>query len=384
MAIAVSRALEAGAPDSRLRIDREYCGIGGRLRGARRPARGRACEPAAGVAAAKLVQAGAVGLEALEIAAASTMRTRGAQELAEVEEFVLVNSINPDRVEGQKTAAVEVRRATGGLPDVLALPYGGGGNTCAYARGFDESGELPRSSSVRRRSGVTLRERDPHRRARAQSRAEAADPRPLRRPDRLALARRISSGPGARCARGGGRREPRRAAGIAAVIRRPAAPGCGRCAFDRSSRTVVTGHGPSRTQIRTRVARRLGEHPSRSVRAPATTANIGPGFDCAGAALDLWNELELMPGETSPPTARILASGPSSASFPPSAGTSASSTGFPRHAGSARVPRWWRSGWSRRRSSASWSRRPTSCSHSGSSSKVTATTSLRRSRAASA
>ena len=33
------------------------------------------------------------------------------------------------------------------------------------------------------------------------------------------------------------------------------------------------------------------------VRAPATTANIGPGFDCAGAALDLWNELELRPGD---------------------------------------------------------------------------------------
>jgi homoserine kinase len=33
------------------------------------------------------------------------------------------------------------------------------------------------------------------------------------------------------------------------------------------------------------------------VRAPATTANLGPGFDCAGAALELWNELELSPGE---------------------------------------------------------------------------------------
>jgi homoserine kinase len=33
------------------------------------------------------------------------------------------------------------------------------------------------------------------------------------------------------------------------------------------------------------------------VRAPATTANLGPGFDCAGAALDLWNELELSPGD---------------------------------------------------------------------------------------
>jgi len=33
------------------------------------------------------------------------------------------------------------------------------------------------------------------------------------------------------------------------------------------------------------------------VRAPATTANIGPGFDCAGAALDLWNELEVEEGD---------------------------------------------------------------------------------------
>ena len=32
------------------------------------------------------------------------------------------------------------------------------------------------------------------------------------------------------------------------------------------------------------------------VRAPATSANLGPGFDCAGVALDLWNELELTPG----------------------------------------------------------------------------------------
>jgi homoserine kinase len=36
------------------------------------------------------------------------------------------------------------------------------------------------------------------------------------------------------------------------------------------------------------------------VRAPATTANIGPGFDCVGAALDLWNELEVDEGEGGP------------------------------------------------------------------------------------
>ena len=36
------------------------------------------------------------------------------------------------------------------------------------------------------------------------------------------------------------------------------------------------------------------------VRAPATTANVGPAFDCAGIALDLWNELELRPGDEAP------------------------------------------------------------------------------------
>ena len=36
------------------------------------------------------------------------------------------------------------------------------------------------------------------------------------------------------------------------------------------------------------------------VRAPATTANLGPGFDCAAAALDLWNELEVAVGDSEP------------------------------------------------------------------------------------
>ena len=57
---------------------------------------------------------------------------------------MLVNSLNPDRIEGQKTAAFEIVEELGAAPDVLALPYGGGGNACAYARGFEESGELPR------------------------------------------------------------------------------------------------------------------------------------------------------------------------------------------------------------------------------------------------
>jgi threonine synthase len=62
-----------------------------------------------------------------------------AQELANGGDYALVNSLNPDRLEGQKTAAFEIVEELG-APDLLALPYGGGGNTCAYARGFEEHG----------------------------------------------------------------------------------------------------------------------------------------------------------------------------------------------------------------------------------------------------
>ena len=68
------------------------------------------------------------------------------------------------------------------------------------------------------------------------------------------------------------------------------------------------------------------------VRAPATTANIGPGFDCAGAALDLWNELELQPGD-GPSTASTSASARSSGSLPPTAGASSSRDNIPQARG---------------------------------------------------
>jgi threonine synthase len=61
---------------------------------------------------------------------------------------VLVNSTNPNRIEGQKAAAHEIVAQLGSVPDVLTLPYGGGGNTKAYARGFAEAGTLPRFHPV--------------------------------------------------------------------------------------------------------------------------------------------------------------------------------------------------------------------------------------------
>ena len=99
--------------------------------------------PAGAVAVGKLAQACAVGAELREIDGSFDDSLDAARELAERPGHVLVNSLNPYRVQGQKTAAFEVVEDLGRTPDVLALPYGGGGNTHAYALGFSEVGEVP-------------------------------------------------------------------------------------------------------------------------------------------------------------------------------------------------------------------------------------------------
>jgi threonine synthase len=108
--------------------------------------------PAGKVARGKLAQALAAGARLMMVdgnfdAALDAVRQLGDQGAA-----VVVNSINPDRLEGQQTAAWEVVDALGGAPDALALPVGNAGNITAYWGGFrryaDEGrldgGRLPR------------------------------------------------------------------------------------------------------------------------------------------------------------------------------------------------------------------------------------------------
>jgi threonine synthase len=100
---------------------------------------------AGAAASSKLVQVRAVGARIVEVNGTFSDAYDEALRLAADDGLVLVNSTNPHRIEGQKTAAFEIVEQLGGMPDALALPYGGGGNTKAYARGFLEAaGELPR------------------------------------------------------------------------------------------------------------------------------------------------------------------------------------------------------------------------------------------------
>ena len=147
MAVAVAKALESGAQGI-------VCASTGNTAASAAAYAARAgvpavvLHPAGAIAAAKQAQARAVGARVLEVRGSFDEALRSCQELAGRSSYALVNSLNPDRIEGQKTAAFEVIEQLGRVPDVLALPFGGGGNTCAYAKGFAEEGVRPRLVSV--------------------------------------------------------------------------------------------------------------------------------------------------------------------------------------------------------------------------------------------
>jgi threonine synthase len=65
------------------------------------------------------------------------------RELCQRHPIALVNSVNPFRLEGQKTAAFEVLEDLGGDVDAVCLPVGNAGNITAYWQGFAESGAAP-------------------------------------------------------------------------------------------------------------------------------------------------------------------------------------------------------------------------------------------------
>jgi threonine synthase len=98
---------------------------------------------AGGPAGPKLAQVRAAGARLVEVDGSFDDAFAAAEDLADRDGYAVVNSTNPHRLEGQKTAAFEIVEALGGAPDVLALPYGGGGNTTAYAKGFLEAVTTP-------------------------------------------------------------------------------------------------------------------------------------------------------------------------------------------------------------------------------------------------
>lgn len=102
---------------------------------------GRICAvviPAGQIARGKLSQAIVHGARILQIDGNFDRALELTRELSERFDLALVNSVNPYRLEGQKTAAFEIVDELGAAPDILALPVGNAGNITAYWNGFKE------------------------------------------------------------------------------------------------------------------------------------------------------------------------------------------------------------------------------------------------------
>lgn len=98
--------------------------------------------PEGKVAMGKLAQAVMYGAEIVQIAGNFDDALTMVQHISEKYPVTLVNSVNPYRLEGQKTAAFEIVDQLGGqAPDILAIPVGNAGNISAYWKGFKEYNE---------------------------------------------------------------------------------------------------------------------------------------------------------------------------------------------------------------------------------------------------
>src|SRR5438552_1732184 len=104
--------------------------------------------PAGKIATGKLLQAFAYGSKIVAIDGNFDDALRIVRELGESGDFVIVNSINPDRIAGQKTAAFEIIDEMGDAPDFHLLPVGNAGNITAYWTGYREYQAQKRSTKL--------------------------------------------------------------------------------------------------------------------------------------------------------------------------------------------------------------------------------------------
>jgi len=102
--------------------------------------------PHGNIAEGKLAQAVAHGARIIGIDGGFDEALNLARQITEKHPIALVNSVNPHRIEGQKTAAFEIVDVLGDAPDILALPVGNAGNITAYWKGFVEYYQLEQAN----------------------------------------------------------------------------------------------------------------------------------------------------------------------------------------------------------------------------------------------
>ena len=100
------------------------------------------------IALGKLAQAIIYGAKVIAIEGNFDRALEIVREITAKHPITLVNSVNPYRIEGQKTAAFEVSDQLGKAPDYLAIPVGNAGNISAYWKGFKEYHAMGRIASL--------------------------------------------------------------------------------------------------------------------------------------------------------------------------------------------------------------------------------------------
>jgi threonine synthase len=138
--------------------------------------------PAGKIALGKLAQALAHGATQLPVEGNFDDCLRLARELAAKYPVALVNSVNPVRLQGQKTAAFEIVDVLGDAPDIHALPVGNAGNISAYWLGYQEYAKEGQSSHTPRMFGFQ-----------AAGAAPLVHGAPVEHPDTIATAIRIGN-----------------------------------------------------------------------------------------------------------------------------------------------------------------------------------------------
>ncbi len=152
MTMAISKALEAGA-------EAVVCASTGNTSASASAYAARAgitCAvliPEGHIALGKLAQALVHGARVLQVRGNFDEALRIVRELGEQAPVTIVNSINPFRIEGQKTGAFEIVDVLGDAPDVHCIPVGNAGNITAYWKGYLEYRREGKASKLPRMLG---------------------------------------------------------------------------------------------------------------------------------------------------------------------------------------------------------------------------------------
>jgi len=181
MVVAVAKAVEQGA-SAVLCASTGNTSASAAAYAARCGLRAFVLVPEGRIAQGKLAQAAAHGARILAVDGNFDDALRLAQELTERLPVALVNSVNPYRIEGQKTAAMEIVDSLGDAPDMHCIPVGNAGNITAYWQGYCEYFRAELASQRPQMLGVQ-----------AAGAAPLVHGRPVAQPETIATAIRIGA-----------------------------------------------------------------------------------------------------------------------------------------------------------------------------------------------